>query len=159
MLEKGFVVGCVAVLLVAGCGDSVGGDQADDVADPTVVFDGESCTYTGPSEVTAGGLTSVVLENSSDIDIDAIVLRLPNEDSLQTALDQLAPGSGSDVLFGLPPGSVREAWLQAPAGGRNEEQLLLQDGIYLFDCGRIPSGESSPDYVWRGGSFEVVTEG
>jgi hypothetical protein len=104
-------------------------------------------------------LISVTLENSSDIDIDAGVFRVRNENALAAALERIPPGTGSDIVLGVPPGSVQEAWLQAAANGRNEERLLLPNGFYLLDCARIPSGASLPDYVWRGGSFEVVAEG
>jgi hypothetical protein len=126
---------------------------------PTVVFDGETCSYEGPLEVPNGGLILVTLENSSDIDIDAGVFRIYSETALTAALDRLPPGSGSDILLGAPPGSQQEAWLQAPAAGSNKESLLLEIGLYLIDCARIPYGDTLPDYVWRGGSFEVVSDG
>lgn len=127
-------------------------------SDPTVTFDGNACAYDGPTQVTGGGLTMVVLENTSDIDIDAVVFRVSSENSLQAAFDRLPAGSGSDIVLGAPAGSLLEAWLQASAGGRNAEQLVLEPGLYLIDCHRIPYGASAPDYVWRGGSFAVVAE-
>lgn len=125
---------------------------------PLVVFDGETCGYRGPAEVAGGGLISVALENTSDIDIDAAVLAMRSETSLQAAFERIPVGEGSDTNLGFPAGSTRVAWLQASAGGRNQESLLLKEGLYLLDCGHIPSGASTPDHVWRAGSFEVVVE-
>ena len=156
---RGFLALAFALLLVASCGDDspAAGTQSPDTT-PTVSFDGSTCTYSGPGQVLGGGLISVVLENSSDIDIDAGVFRVWSENALAAALERVPPGTGSDIVLGVPPGSVQEAWLQATANGRNEELLLLPNGLYLIDCARIPPGASSPDYVWRGGSFEVVAE-
>lgn len=103
-----------------------------------------------------GGLTPVALENTSDIDIDAGLFSVRSQNALDSAFDRLAPGSGSDILLAPPPGSTQEAWLQAGPGERNQESLLLDAGLYIMDCARIPTGASLPDYVWRGGSFEGV---
>ena len=164
---------CLLLLVIVtgglgACGDGaeeeVGTTAAPDetvpaaTKDPALVFDGTSCTYVGPSRVLVGGLILVALENTSDIDIDAVYTRVPNENTLNAALERIPPGTGSDIALGLPPGSVMEGWLQAPPGGRNEESLLLPAGLYLADCGRVPAGATAPDYVWRGGSFEAVEE-
>ena len=110
------------LLLMAGCSDdstttSEPGSTSASAANPVVVFDGSTCSYGGPDKVTGGGLTTVTLENSSDIDIDAGVFRVRNENTLQAAFDRLAPGTGSDILLAPPPGSVLEAWLQAHGEG------------------------------------------
>lgn len=161
-------IAVLALLLgvVAACGsdDGTGTTSTSEAVDsstataenPTVVFDGSTCTYEGPTQVVVGGLTPVVLVNASDIDIDAGIFVITSEDALSAALDRLPPGSGSDILLAPPPGSTQEAWLQAGPGERNEENVLLEAGLYLMDCARIPADASAPDYVWRGGSFEGV---
>ncbi len=162
-----FVVLTVVLAVLAACGgddetapagatEAVDGPSAAAATNPTLIFDGTTCTYEGPTQVVVGGLTPVALENTSDIDIDAVLLSMPSQEALDAAVDRLPPGSGSDITLDMPPGSTQEAWLQAGPGERNEEALLLEPGLFLMDCGRVPSGASLPDYVWRGGSFEGV---
>lgn len=141
-----------------GATDAADTPSAATATDPTLVFDGTTCTYDGPAQVVVGGLTPVVLENTSDIDIDAGVLWLWSQNSLDAALERLPLGSESDILLGMPAGSTQAAWLQAGPGESNKESVLLNPGLYLMDCVRIPSGATAPDYVWRGGTFEGVED-
>jgi hypothetical protein len=76
------------VTLLVGCGDGTETIETPPTAEatnPVVLFDGTTCRYDGPSRVTAGGLTPIVLENTSDTDIVAGLFRVRNENSLQGA--------------------------------------------------------------------------
>ena len=151
---------------LAGCGEAQEPSTTSEAAEmttttagaPLLVFDGETCSYQGPAETAGGGLIDVTLENRSDIDIDAAVFWVRSDTALAAAFERLPPGTGSGITLGAPRGSRFEAWLQAPAGGSNKESLLLDAGLYLLDCARVPYGATNPDYLWRGGSFAVVDE-
>jgi hypothetical protein len=151
-----FLVALAPLLLaLAACGDS--DSDSDDTSSsdtaastatdiPQLTFDGSTCVYEGPQEVTAGAVV-VELVNDSDGTANVFVGLLDEGTTVQDVVDALGPepSTGSGVS------GVSDMGGQNPAGAGETMrwEAGLAAGEYLVTCNRRGN-------VWHGGGFTVV---
>jgi hypothetical protein len=80
--------------LLVSCGD---GAVAAKDANPQVVFDGTSCTYDGPAEITEGGIEFTLI-NQSTTDINLFVMRFDDPADFEAEIASLAVGADTDEV-------------------------------------------------------------
>ena len=153
-------LGAAAVLVIAVAAvvvliDSESDPVAAADAEPVVVFDGESCSYEGPSLIEEGTV-NWSFANSAD-ETFHMYGWLIQEQNLENEL--AAHPIGVDIETHPDDGDVPYGtiWLTAtvePGSSADDSQLLalLKPGFYLVDCG-IGRG---PGHVWRAAQIEVV---
>lgn len=139
-------VGLVAALFMSN--RDLGPVAAADAA-PVVVFDGDTCTYDGPTEIEEGTV-EFSITNSADIEF-ALGGWLVGAATLEAQLEITPVGAdayaGPDVA--PPEGDLVFAWFVSPDESvMQSEQLPI--GAYLIDC-------KTDDHVWRPAQINVVT--
>ena len=122
-------------------------------ADPTVIFDGTTCTYEGPMEFEAGTLPKIAMRNRGDIDFEFVLLQIdPGLDYATVA----AMMEGLTVYgFDMPEGiHERSAGGMMRVGDeRTTNMALATAGTYLPAC------LERPDPLWRiSAAFVTATD-
>jgi hypothetical protein len=85
MVRRAFTVLFVLALAMAACGD---GDQPVSDASMQLTFDGDACTYEGPTPLRAGP-AALVFRNTSDGRAGVNLLRHRGDETIQDAIDYL----------------------------------------------------------------------
>ncbi len=148
-------VGAFAVVIAIGLAVALfisnrdlGPVAAADAA-PIVVFDGNTCTYDGPTEIEEGTV-EFSITNSADVEF-ALGGWLVGAATLAAQLEATPVGAdayaGPDVL--PPEGELVFAWYVSP-GESVMRSSQLPIGAYLIDC-------KTEDHVWRPAQINVVT--
>jgi hypothetical protein len=134
------------LVLLAGCSgsDQQDGDDAaantavtqesDGAAEQpvlSVVFDGSSCSYGGPSDVGAG-VVGVDVDNTSEIGSGALLLRLAEGASVDdfVAAHQPEPYYGEPLDIAEPSGTVG----RVPPGETGSSTFPVESGTYVVLC-------------------------
>lgn len=131
-----FLVALAPLVLVLGaCGGSDDTSSSDTAAGavsdiPRLTFDGSTCVYEGPQEVTAG-VVAVELVNDSDGFSNVAVVRLGEGKTVQDVIDH----------YGTEPASQLPAWLSDTGGQRGVaagETMRWESGLaagqYFVTC-------------------------
>ena len=153
-------------LLVAACGGD-GGDysaksettvstfgQFADRADlPTVVYDGETCTYIGPETVDPGPVR-MTLDNRSDTRARIDILRFPDDKTLADLVAYVESGE-AEANQDSPDWVTQTRKVRAPANQLIGANRTMFDNTYGILC---YLGDSEPFRVEAVAAFEV-TEG
>ena len=163
--RRSLALGLAAVLVVAVAAAAIvffvaGGDEgavAAGDARPEVVFDGESCRYSGPTLIEQGN-TSLLLTNTSSDAVSAIGFNIP---ASELGAELAAAPLGSDMSLSadapMPAGTTAFS-VSADPGSEATGPLTLLPGTHLIDCLYYESANAVlPDYVWRAQTLiEVV---
>ena len=123
------VIALVAVIVVGGAAVGIAVLITNDTDTPTLSFDGETATYSGPETLEAGATVTVTLENTSDEKATFGMLRLRDEDmtleefqaAWQAGEDAWVSGDDIGPQSGIPPQSVVDA-----------EHRLSYEGTYVW---------------------------
>ncbi len=141
------------VLVLAACGGSddtsSSGTAASTETDiPRLTFDGSTCVYEGPVEVTAGAV-AVELVNDSDATANVGVFLFDEGTTVQDVIDEagLGPFTVSDVS--AVGASDMGGQNPAGAGETMRWEAGLAAGEYWVSC-------SQRGNIWYGGGFTVV---
>jgi hypothetical protein len=133
------------MLFLVGCGAS----QTDEVVEDGILqltFDGESCTYEGPTTLKAGPVTLLFLNESEEV-AQVSLMRHTGDETIQDMIDYF----GEEPLS-PPPWVVhiRDAEKVVNAAESHTWEGVLEPGIHTMLCfGGTPYGE------WIGGGFTV----
>ena len=161
-----------AALLLAACGgdgDSTGegggdaaesettvstfGQFADRAELPTVVYDGETCTYIGP-ETVAPGPVRMTLDNRSDVRARIDILRFPEDRTFEDLVDYVESGDAA-ANQDSPDWVDQTRKIRAPANQLMGANRTLFDNTYGILC---YIGESEPFEIEAVATFEVLEE-
>lgn len=118
----------------------------------SVTFDGETCSWEGPTLIEQGTV-DISLTNSTDLDF-MFAGFLMQEPALSQELERTPIGTDMEVVTqrtAFPDGEMAFAWWISPGEPVNRDQLLPA-GVYLLDC--LTGGPF--DHVWRTAQIEVV---
>jgi hypothetical protein len=151
--------GAAAVLvLIVGLGSwaVISGDSGADVAgsgEPTVTFDGATCTYAGPTEFVVGIPQTMLFVNTSDAESDINVWRVADG----TTIDDVDP---SDVRGTADYLNLSTTWFFAALPG-NEKVVngeFYRAGDWLISCqvGFPFATDSTPEGDYPGAIIQVV---
>lgn len=154
------------MLLVAACGGGGGstdqdpeatiatfGQFVDRAAVPTVVYDGESCTYIGPETVDPGPVR-MTLDNRSATRARMDILRFPDDKTFDDLVAYVESGD-AEANQGSPDWVTQTRKVRAPAGELITANRTLSDNTYGILC---YLGDAEPFRVEAVATFEV-TEG
>ena len=161
---------CLAasLLLLAACGgNGEGGGSATDpettvstfgqFADraelPTVVYDGQACTYIGP-ETVAPGPVRMTLDNRSEIRARIDILRFPEDKTFEDLVAYVDSGEAA-ANQDSPDWVDQTRKIRAPANQLMGANRTLFDNTYGILC---YIGETEPFEVQAVASFEVLEE-
>ena len=162
-----------AALLLAACGGTAdgggdgGGDGATesettvstfgqfaDRADlPTVVYDGETCTYIGPETVDPGPVR-MTLDNRSDIRARIDILRFPEDRTFEDLVEYVESGEAA-ANQDSPDWVDQTRKIRAPANQLMGANRTLFDNTYGILC---YIGEAEPYEIQAVATFEVLEE-
>ncbi|MCP4418105.1 MAG: hypothetical protein GY805_15895 [Chloroflexi bacterium] len=113
-----------------------------------ITFDGETCSYEGPTDVQPGWVTFLFI-NAHDGNIAASLWLLLEEKTLQDVMDKMGEGSianhAPSWMFHIDEGNI--------FSGPNERHTwkgVLRPGIYAMTC-----AQEMPLSAWYGGGFTV----
>ena len=140
-------------LLMTACGS---GDEAVSDGELLLTFDGDSCTYEGPTLLKAGPVT-LVFFNESEGGAGVYLVRHTGEETIQDAIDYIGeePSSQSyHLVHGDAPtwvSPVQNLWRPVSSGESNTWEGDLEQGIYHMVCER-----SAPPATWFGTGLTVV---
>ena len=161
----------VLLLVVAACGGDGGGDGGDgdgtesettvstfgqfaDRAElPTVVYDGETCTYIGPETVDPGPVR-MTLDNRSDMRARIDILRFPEDKTFEDLVDYVESGDAA-ANQDSPEWVDQTRKIRAPANQLMGANRTLFDNTYGILC---YIGEEEPFEVQAVATFEVLEE-
>lgn len=157
MLTRFLVAVAPLVLVLGACADSDDTSSSDTststVSDtPRLTFDGSTCVYEGPVEVTAG-VVAVEFVNDSDGRANIGVVLIDEGKTVQDFVDALGPEPSQ--------GTRGQTWLydmggRAPAGAgatlRWESSLAA--GLYATNC--TQTGKDRSRNEWFGSGFTVI---
>lgn len=148
--------GAAAVLvLIVGLGSwaVIGGDSGADVAgsgEPTVTFDGATCTYSGPGEFVVGSVNEFTLQNNTDTKTGFLIAQI--EDGL--TMDDVNRIGFEDLAL---PGKTytRDA---EPGGEAVANPVFDEPSAWLVMCFvRVPDAtDSAPAGDHPSAVFQVV---
>jgi hypothetical protein len=135
----------IVPLLMMGCGSSetpVSGGEMH------LTFDGESCTFEGPTYLKAGPAT-LHFHNNSEIMAAVNLVRHTGDETIQDAIEQF----GEEPSTGHAPPWVEDlgTWKAILAGESLTWEGELEAGIHHMVCAGI-----QPYGVWFGTGLEVV---
>lgn len=167
------VLFAAAALLLAACGGTEdgggnggGGDATEsettvstfgqfaDRADlPTVVYDGETCTYIGPETVDPGPVR-MTLDNRSDIRARIDILRFPEDRTFDDLVAYVESGDAA-ANQDSPDWVDQTRKIRAPANQLMGANRTLFDNTYGILC---YIGESEPFEIQAVATFEVLEE-
>lgn len=119
-----------------------------------LTFDGDQCTYAGPS---AGDLSepfSLTLVNDSDVTTLGVVLWVPPD-----AVDEVVTTVGTDFPFADTDedrvhGVMRTFYVEAAGGGEQtlSDMALPSPGTYVLDC--VTTDGATRLHIWRPAAIE-----
>ena len=143
-VRKALALLVVLVLLLTACG---GSDEGAEDGPLRLTFDGGSCTYQGPTELTAGPVELIFLNESEKSAAVNFVMLLEGK-TIQDAIDYGEPEPSSKHA----PSWIRElgTWRAVPAGETFRWEGDLETASYFMVCARI-----SPLGVWFGTGLTV----
>lgn len=118
--------------------------QAVESVDAKVVFDGEACSYLGPTVIPAG--TEVTFDFDDSAHPAALVVLLVEEG---TTWDQVVEASGPGTAQKVPPWVV-SYWVQIETGS---QVRTIGQGNYLVTCNTAPE---DGDVVHPAALIEVI---
>lgn len=147
--------------MVAAAGAGCGSDDESSTTTPSsevddsrieVLFDGENCSSTGPTELTAGEHSMVITNTTDDATVAMYVRRLVDGHTYQDLLDVQAAIGGPGTYHPKP------AWvLPTPQTTPGE---VLSDHSYRYDhlleAGTYALVVGPSDEVWFCGGFDVI---
>jgi hypothetical protein len=135
-LMKRCLIGCLLLTLLTGCAP----------ASPELSFDGESCTYQGPTDLKSGS-TTLLFRNQSGVNAVVCLLRLAGDKTIQDMIDFIGeePSMKQTPSWGLMV--VEES---VPPGTSYTWEGSLRAGIHTVVCATI-----SPPGVWFGTGLTV----
>lgn len=141
LIIKSLCIFILTMLVLVGC------TQSETDKDIVITFDGEECTYDGPS-VVDGGEQIITLKNNSGWEVNLDVSRIDEGKTWQDVLDHES---------GLESGH-RPAWLTSVVIGTSPDnpearEYTLTEGLYSIVC-----WSSSPHVVWPAAPLEVRSE-
>ena len=142
--SRGLVL-AVVVLILGAC---AAGDEGVEAGLLRLTFDGESCTYEGPTTHTAGPAVLVFL-NESEGRAAVNLVRHTGDETIQDAIDYI----GEEPTTRNAPSwttDVRGVWRPVPAGESFRWEGDLEPGIHVMVCARW-----SPLGVWFGTGLTV----
>ena len=110
-------------------------------------FDGESCTYEGPTEFKKGWVTLLFI-NESDGSAAVNLARHTGDETIQDAIDDI----GEEPSTGHHPSWMVElgTWKRIAPGESYTWKAVLEPGIHTMVCARL-----SPLGVWHGTGLTV----
>jgi hypothetical protein len=115
-------------------------------------FDGESCTYEGPTDLKPGPVT-LIFHNVSDNWASTNMIRLLGDKTLE----DLVRYNGEEPSQQHQPSwsvSIPGTWREIPAGERHFWEGALEPGIHALVCVRtLPWPE--PIGVWLGTAWSI----
>ena len=117
-----------------------------------MTFDGESCSWEGPTLIEQGTV-DISVTNSAEVDFFFAGF-LMREPALSQELERTPIGTDMEVVTqrtAFPEGEMAFGWWVAPGEPVNRGPLLPA-GIYVFDC--LTGGPF--DHVWRAAQVEVA---
>ncbi len=145
----------ILVFAIAGC-DS-GDDRVDDSgpnADLVITFDGGTCLSDSAAVLAAGG-AHIAFENATDDRMQFSVIRLQDKADFDAALADVPEGGEKEGLVAFPAGGELVAWARAEPRQEQMKLVILETGWHVVNCLHVDAGETDPDQIWRGKSFEV----
>ena len=143
----------IVALLMAACGT---GDIPVSDGELLLTFNGDSCTYEGPTRLKAGPVT-LVFFNESEGAAGVYLVRHTGEETIQDAIDYIGeePSSQSyHLVKGDTPtwvSPVQNLWRPVSSGESNTWEGDLEQGIYHMIC-----ESSGPSATWFGTGLTVV---
>jgi len=114
-------------------------------------FNGEKCSFEGPSSLKSGNVTLLFLNESEEI-ASVGLTRLTGDKTIQDVIDYI----GEEPSTGISPSWVKliPTWSPVHPSERYTWEGILEPGIHTMVC-----GISGPGYVqhtvWFGGGFKV----
>lgn len=156
-MRRALAVFLVFAAVVVGCGS----DDESSTATPSsevddsrieVLYDGASCTSTGPTELSAGEHSFVITNTTDDASIAMYVRHLVDGHTYQDLLDRQAEVGGPGTYHPRPAWAATTPQV-TPGEVLSEHSYrydhLVEPGVYALVVGN--SGE-----VWFCGGFNVV---
>lgn len=137
------IAGAVAFAFIADDGTNVAGGDSR-VLQGT--FDGEQCTYGGPSELSAGEV-ELVTHNQTSQKLWFAFVRLDEGKTIENIVEYNQDGFG-------PPSWTSSVWAQtrSPAGSSSEPiTRFVEPGLHNLTCGTW-----TPYQAYTGGTFTVT---
>ena len=136
----------LAMSFLVGCGAS----QAETTLQLT--FDGESCTYEGPTTLKAGPVTLIFNNNQSERGAAVNLVRHTGDETIQDMIDTI----GEEPSTGYVPSWVEElgTWERVAPGESYTWEGVLEPGIHTMGCAKLTTGLPGWE-VWFGGGLTV----
>ena len=134
----------VPALLLTTCG---GSDEGAEDGPLRLTFDGESCTYEGPTEITAGPVTLIFLNESEETAAVNFLMLLEGK-----TIEDVIEYHGEEPTSKHAPSWTRElgTWRAVRASESQHWVGDLEPASYVMVCARI-----SPLGVWLGTGLTV----
>ena len=135
----------VPALLLTACG---GGDEGVEDGVLRLTFDGESCTYEGPTALTAGPVALVFL-NESEERAGVNLMRHRGNETIQDMIDYI----GEEPSLVTQPPWVHDdygVWRSIHAGESYRWEGDVEPGVHSMVCIR-----AQPKFVWFGTGLTV----
>lgn len=118
-----------------------------------VSFDGTSCTYQGPEQVSPSEPVSFSFTNESELKAAVFVTGGRTEAELEEALSLIGQDVAADQLSGH--GQPRmAAEVQVDPGQTRTHTALLMPGTWIVDCHTYEPGVTGPTHFWFVGALE-----
>lgn len=139
-----FVLLLIGALLMTACGS---GDKVVSDGELLLTFDGDSCTYEGPTLLIAGPVT-LIFVNESEGGATVNLVRHAGDETIQDMIDTF----DEEPSTGHHPGWTREIHSKAvPHSEGHTWEGALEPGIHSMLCIR-----QAPYGVWFGTGLTVV---
>ena len=135
-----------AVLVMTAC--SAGGEPVSG-GELQLTFDGESCTYEGPTLLKAGP-AALHFYNNSDVVAAVNLVRHTGDETIQDIIDYIGE---KPITLDAPSWTtpIRDVWGVTQDGETRIWEGELEPGIHTMACARL-----SPYGVWFGTGLEVI---
>jgi hypothetical protein len=144
--------GLLVWLLPGGGGEVATSPTTTQPALLNLTFDGENCTYEGPTELKAGPV-EFVFTNEAGVSYSANIDRIVGGHTIQDAIDDL----GEQPAKNKPPAAFSEGITDFPLhigeGETQRREVNLEAGVYQLVCFQAPN--SATWYVWHGTGLTV----
>ena len=149
MENRGLLVSLVVLCLVivSSCTSGGGGTWTDEVRTLDLTFDGEHCTYEGPTELAAGPV-ELFFHNNSDKMAAVNFAKLLEGKTIQDIIDYI----GEEPTTKHAPSWTQElgTWTGVNSGDTHHWEGELEPGIYNMVC-----AIAYPLAVWHGTGLTV----
>jgi hypothetical protein len=124
------IIANLATLLLAAC---TSGDDGIEDGVLSITFDGESCTYEGPTTLKAGPVT-LLFHNESEGLADLALARITKGKTIQDMEDYV----GEEPSTKPAPDWTQWITLEKVDPGESlTQEEVLDPGIYTMGCGRV----------------------